>query len=283
MKPFLEKIQFEKDVSFDILHTPNLNDTFYWHYHPEIELVYAKSPQGIRHIGSHISYYTNSDLVLIGSNIPHLNFDYGVENKVETVVIHLPAHFFDELQHTNPEFSIFSDILLKAKQGVAFSGITKEKVGKLLEELPQLNHFKRFLHLLDLLGILAQSQEFELLNAKAIKTDKTLKAQQRIQKVFHWVEEHYTQDIKTDQIADEVNLSPVAFSRWFKQETGETFINYVIDQRIYHAKNILLKGKNVSEACFSCGFNNLSYFNRVFKKRVGCSPKDYTNFNRKKN
>ena len=116
------------------------------------------------------------------------------------------------------------------------------------------------------------------MNAKAIKTDKTLKAQKRIQKVFHWVEEHYSKEIKVEQVAKEVNLSPIAFSRWFKQETGETFINYVNDQRIYHSKNLLLKGRNVSESCFSCGFNNLSYFNRVFKKRVGCSPKDYRTF-----
>lgn len=278
MKPFLEKIQFQKDASFDIIHTPNLNDTFYWHYHPEIELVYAKSPQGIRHIGSHISYYNNSDLVLIGSNIPHLNFDYGVENKVETVVIHLPSDFFDQQSKHNPEFSIFSSLLNKANKGVAFSGETKSKVGKLLEGLSNQNSYNRLIKLLELLGILARSEEYELLNAKAIKTDKTLKAQQRIQKVFHWVEEHYSKEIKVEQVAKEVNLSPIAFSRWFKQETGETFINYVNDQRIYHSKNLLLKGRNVSESCFSCGFNNLSYFNRVFKKRVGCSPKDYRTF-----
>ena len=157
MKPFLEKIQFQKDASFDIIHTPNLNDTFYWHYHPEIELVYAKSPQGIRHIGSHISYYNNSDLVLIGSNIPHLNFDYGVENKVETVVIHLPADFFDQQSKHNPEFSIFSSLLNKANKGVAFSGETKSKVGKLLEGLSNQNSYNRFIKLLELLGILARS------------------------------------------------------------------------------------------------------------------------------
>lgn len=275
MKPLLEKIQHQKDRSFELLQTPNLNDTFYWHYHPEIELVYAKSPQGIRHIGSHISYYTTSDLVLIGSNIPHLNFDYGVENQVETLVIHLEQNFFEQAFFKNPEFNFFQELSQKANQGVAFMGTTKKTVGKLLEELPMLPNYKRLLHLIDLLSILAQSNEYQCLNAKAIKTGKTLKAQERIQRVFHWVEEHYTSEIKTIAIAKEVGLSTVAFSRWFKHETGETFINYINDQRIYHSKNLLLKGRSVSEACFSCGFNNLSYFNRVFKKRVGCSPKNY--------
>jgi len=275
MKPLLEKIQHQKDRSFELLQTPNLNDTFYWHYHPEIELVYAKSPQGIRHIGSHISYYKTHDLVLIGSNIPHLNFDYGVENQVETLVVHLDRDFFNQAFLQKPEFSFFKELQSKANQAVAFSNQTIKKVGPLIEELPHLSNYKRLLLLIDILAQLAQSTDSQILNAKAIKTDKTLKTQERIQQVFHWVEEHYTKEIKTEDIAKEIGLSTVAFSRWFKQETSETFINYVIDQRLYHAKNLLLKGRNVSEACFSCGFNNLSYFNRVFKKRVGCNPKNY--------
>lgn len=275
MKPFLEQIEFSKDASFQMIHTPNLNDTFYWHYHPEIELVYVKSPQGIRHIGSHFSFYQSSDLVFIGSNIPHLNFDYGVENKVDTIVIHFPSNFFDRFKYHTPEFLLFDTLLHKANKGAAFYGKTKEKVGVLLEELSALNSYQQFIKLLEILGILAQSEELELLDVHAIKTDKILKTQLRIQKVFHWVEENYTTEIRIDQAAKEVNLTPIAFSRWFKVQTGTNFINYVNDQRIYHAKNLLLNGKNVSEACYSCGFNNLSYFNRVFKKAVSCSPKDY--------
>lgn len=143
MKPFLEKIQHQKKTSFEILHTPNLNKTFYWHYHPEIEIVYSKSPQGIRHVGSHISTYTQSDLVLIGSNIPHLNFDYGVDNKVETVVIHLPSNFFEQKLLQASEFNLLQSLLSKANQAVAFSGKTKEKVGQLLESITNLSDYHR--------------------------------------------------------------------------------------------------------------------------------------------
>ncbi len=76
MKIQLENIQTDNKSSFRLLHDPKLNDLFFWHFHPEYELVYIEGADGIRHVGKHRSNYQQSDLVLIGSNIPHLNFDY---------------------------------------------------------------------------------------------------------------------------------------------------------------------------------------------------------------
>ena len=78
MKIQLEQINPDAKSSFRLLHNPRLNDLFYWHFHPEYELVYIEGANGTRHVGDHISLYEYSDLVLIGSNIPHLNFDYGM-------------------------------------------------------------------------------------------------------------------------------------------------------------------------------------------------------------
>lgn len=282
MKPFLEKISHSPNSSFEVLHTPNLNEVFYWHYHPEIELVFAVSPNGIRHVGSHMKNYTGSDLVLIGSNIPHLNFDYGASHQVDTVVIHLKQTFFDQPFLKSPEFQALQELAKKAKQAVAFYGPIKEEVGQLLMSLEQHPPFNRLLKLIEILGLLANCDSYELLGTLPINTDKTLKRQERIQKVFHYVEENYTQEIKIDSVAQQIGMSAGAFSRWFKLETGDPFINYVIEQRIYHAKNTLLQRKSVSEACYQCGFNNLSYFNRVFKKSVGITPKEFKRINLKK-
>ena len=87
MKVKLEEIKPDADSSFKILLTPNLNDLFYWHFHPEYEIVYVEAERGIRHIGDHISNYTESDLVFIGPNIPHLNFDYGVRSAIDGLVL----------------------------------------------------------------------------------------------------------------------------------------------------------------------------------------------------
>ena len=93
MKAKFETIQNDSESSFRILLTPNLNDVFYWHFHPEYEIVYVEAENGLRHIGDHISKYEGSDIALIGPNIPHLNFDYGVKNTVNTVVIQMKEHF----------------------------------------------------------------------------------------------------------------------------------------------------------------------------------------------
>ncbi|MES1215335.1 MAG: AraC family transcriptional regulator, partial [Bacteroidota bacterium] len=93
MKVKLEEIKPGIDSSFTILLTPKLNDLFYWHFHPEYEIVYVEAPGGVRHVGDHISRYKESDLVLIGPNIPHLNFDYGVKEIAETVVVQMKEDF----------------------------------------------------------------------------------------------------------------------------------------------------------------------------------------------
>ena len=93
MKPKLEAISADADSSFRILLTPKLNDLFYWHFHPEYEIVYVEAPAGFRHIGDHISKYEGSDLALIGPNIPHLNFDYGAKTTVDTVVVQMKENF----------------------------------------------------------------------------------------------------------------------------------------------------------------------------------------------
>ena len=93
------KIQLEtitsQDKSFSMMFNPRLSDLFYWHFHPEYELVYIEAASGTRHIGEHISTYEKNDLVLIGSNIPHLNFDYGIKTTYRKVVVHLKKDFIE--------------------------------------------------------------------------------------------------------------------------------------------------------------------------------------------
>jgi hypothetical protein len=122
MKLNLEQILPDVDSSFRFLLTPKLNEVFYWHFHPEIELVYVEAEKGIRHIGEHISTYEGCDLALIGSYIPHLNFDYGVKATVETVVIQFPETYFEAGLTRIPELKKVVDLMERAKTGIAFTG-----------------------------------------------------------------------------------------------------------------------------------------------------------------
>jgi AraC-like DNA-binding protein len=272
MKLKLENIQPDSGSSFRILLTPNLNNIFFWHFHPEIEIVYVEAEKGVRHIGDHISTYEKSDLALIGSYIPHLNFDYGVKTTVETVVVQLREDFFNNGLQTFPELGQVVELFERAKTGIAFQGKTKEIAGARLKKLSDLNKFEQFFELLSIFQLLANSKECIQLKARPISSSVLLKQQERIHFIYQHVEENFSNKIDIHQISQKVNLSVPAFCRYFKQTTKLTYTDFVNQYRINHAKKLLLQGNNVTEACFHTGFESLSYFNRAFKKQTGQTP-----------
>lgn len=275
MKAKLESIISDSDSSFRILLTPNLNDIFYWHFHPEYEIVYVETRSGFRHIGDHISKYTGSDLALIGPNIPHLNFDYGVKETVETVVIQMKENFLGKEFFLLPEITAIKTLFEKAKTGIAFYGETKKLAGEKLKQLTTLPHFEQLITLLEVFNLLANSNEAEMLKARPIASASVLKEQQRLQKVYHFIEANYQHEIDVNAVARLCNLTTAAFCRYFKKSTHYTFTDFLNQFRINQSKKILLQDKNVTEACYESGFANISYFNKTFKKITGENPSAY--------
>src|ERR1700742_4592091 len=108
------------------LFTPSLRNYFYWHYHPEYELVYVEATTGIRHVGQHVSSYLESDLVLIGPNIPHLNFDYGLKTEYRQIVVQLKEDFLGNAFAHTPEFALIKTLFSKADMGLSFYGEAKK-------------------------------------------------------------------------------------------------------------------------------------------------------------
>jgi AraC-like DNA-binding protein len=272
MKAKLESITSDSDSSFRILLTPNLNEIFYWHFHPEYEIVYVEGASGFRHIGDHISKYKDSDLALIGSNIPHLNFDYGVKATVNTVVIQMKENFLGQDFFSLPEIAAIKMLFEKAKSGVAFYGETKKLAGEKLKQLTTLPHFEQLITLLQVFNLLANSSEIEMLKVRPIASASVLKEQQRLQKVYHFIEANYQNEIDVNAVAKLCNLTTAAFCRYFKKSTHYTFTDFLNQFRINQSKKILLQGKNVTEACYESGFANISYFNKTYKKVTGENP-----------
>jgi len=94
--------------------------------------------------------------------------------------------------------------------------------------------------------------------------------------VEEYINLHYTEEIRLSQLAELTDMTPVSFSRFFKLRTGKSLSDYIIDIRLGHATRQLVDStKTVAEICYECGFNNLSNFNRIFKKKKGCSPKEF--------
>ena len=272
MKARREAITVDRDSSFRILLTPNLNELFYWHFHPEYEIVYVEAIEGFRHIGDHLSRWEGSDLALIGPNIPHLNFDYGVKETVDTVVVQMKENFLGEHFFSLPEIATIKKLFEKARTGLAFHGKTKKLAGDKLKELPGLPHFDQLVLLLQVFHLLANSDQIESLNAQPIASASVLKEQQRLHKVYHFIENNYQKEIDVNDVAEMCQLTMAAFCRYFKKLTRHTFTDFLNHYRINQSKKLLLQDKTVTEACYASGFGNISYFNRTFKKITGENP-----------
>ena len=276
MKLSLENIKPDEGSSFRILLTPKLNEIYYWHFHPEIELVYVEADKGIRHIGDHISTYEGSDLALIGSYIPHLNFDYGVQTTVETVVVQFRQNFYEDAFYKQPEMQSIYQLMERAATGIAFYGETKKQAGVLLKKLTgqslKLSSFEQLMILIQVFQLLAVSEEHTLLNTRPIAAHAVIKEQERMHIIYKFVETNFQLPIKISDIAYQVNLSDAAFCRYFKKSTKLTYTEFVNQYRVNHAKKLLMQNANVTEACYDTGFESLSYFNKIFKKITGENP-----------
>ncbi|TMM59204.1 AraC family transcriptional regulator [Maribacter algarum] len=275
MKIQLETISPASKSPFRLLHDPKLNHLFYWHFHPEFELVYIEGASATRHVGNHISQFTESDLVLIGSNIPHLNFDHGVTTTYRKEVLHIKPFFKEQFISQMPELLSIERLLELSKYGIAFTGSTKKEVSELLKELHLLAPFEFFMQSVTILKKLAQSKEFELLHTKPYINRYSKKEQERIRQIYAMIDERYQYKITVDEVAELCNLTKPAFCRYFKKATGNTFISFLNQYRISQAKRLLLMGRNISETCYECGFESLSYFNRTFKKVTEENPSEF--------
>jgi len=254
------------------LFTPRLKNYFFWHYHPEYELVYVEATTGIRHVGQHVSSFMGSDLVLIGSNIPHLNFDYGLKTEYHQIVIQLKENFLSDAFNETPELQQIRQLFDKASLGLSFHGKTKVTVANKLQKMHQLNYFDQLLCLLEILQILAISHEVSELNEQDTSIKLFLNDKIRMGTIYKYIHANYNESPDVNKVAASVHLSTSAFCRYFKKQTKMTFTEFVNQYKITQAKTLLLQDKNISEVCYDVGFESLSYFNKLFKKINGENP-----------
>jgi AraC-like DNA-binding protein len=270
-----EEVQPDANSSFRILVTPHLNDFYYWHFHPEYELVYIDRASGTRQVGTHLSHFTDSDLVLIGPYIPHLNFDYGVRTDYRKIVVQVGPTFLGTGLTETPELVNVGRLFNQSRQGVAFGEVTKAQLCERILRLPALSQFEQFVELLSIFNQLAVATDALLLHPHPVASPYTRRQQDRIQRVHAHIAQYYQRKLDVAELADLTNLTPEAFCRYMRQMTRMTFTEYVNQYRVQQAKLLLRQQSSVTEACFSSGFDSLSYFNRIFRRVTGDSPKEF--------
>lgn len=250
----------------------------FWHFHPEIEIVYVNKGKGKRHIGNHISYFNNSQLVLIGASLPHLGFiDRLTTNGSETLIQFRPD-FLGVDFFKIPEMAAIDQLFERAKKGIRFNIEIKKRIGAKIEELVNLNGPDRIISFLDILKELAQTTDYTILNADGFAFETQPQDSSKIDLIFKHINENFNQHISLDEIADLVSMTVPAFCRFFKKTTGKTFTKMVNEYRVVHATKLLSESQtSITDICFECGFNNFSHFNKMFKEFTGKSASKYRN------
>lgn len=282
MKPVLLPITANPKASFSVRHDEVPYFFKELHFHPEVEIVHIKKGSGTQYVGSCLSRFKADDLIVVGANVQHLwkcDDAYFRKNSgllAASTVIHFRPEMFGEEFYHMPENRKLSALLNKSKAGLMIYGKTKQRIIHLMNEMPEAVSSKRLMLLLEILYELSESRQVKLLN-DAIHTDvKINKSNERMNDVLQYILSRYKKKCMLHEAAAVANMSVNAFCRYFKSSTKKTFSSFVLELRLHAAcKQLQETTKPVSQVCMDCGFNNLSNFNRYFKKQMGVTPFEY--------
>lgn len=254
--------------------------TYPVHVHPEYELNFIENGKGAgRLIGDSIEEIDDLELCLIGNeNLGHAWMNHHCKSQE---IHEITIHFFKELLLDTllkkKQFHSIAIMLENAKKGIVFSRKTIEEVKQDLLSLS--TNSKGFYSVIDLFTILYKLSldcDSRILCTSTFVNQDDSSESRRIQKAISYLNCNYQKEIRLLDVAKHVNMSEVSFSRFMKKRTGKNYIEYLNDLRLGIGSRFLVDtSKTIAEISYECGFNNLSNFNRIFKKRKGYTPKEF--------
>jgi AraC-like DNA-binding protein len=253
--------------------------TYPVHFHPEYELNFISNAKGARRVvGDHIEEISEYELVMVGPNLYHCweNFHNTGKSLMHEITIQFPRELFDGSLINRNLLKPIKDLLANSNRGVLFSQQTVKMVEGRLNTLSQKRGFDSFLEFQSLLYDLSISRGQRMLTNISFQRTSDFHNSDRIEKIYNYVRANFNKKIMLEEAAELLNMSVVSFSRLIKQRTGKSFVEFVNEIRLGYATRMLIEtGKSVSEICYECGFNNISNFNRTFKKKQDCTPSEF--------
>lgn len=249
------------------------------HYHEEFELNFIQNAKNAKRvIGDHIEDIEEMELVLVGSNLQHAWFTHNCKSKeIREITVQFHKDLFDDKLLRRNQLSFIRTMLEKSLRGILFSKETTQLLAPRIIELNQKQGFDSVLELMSILHDLSISRNMRILSdASFNNTEQYTYNSRRIEKTLEYMNHNFDKPITLNEVARLANMSDAAFSRFFKQRTGNTFIDSLTEIRLGHASRMLIDTtQSVAEIAYHCGFNNISNFNRIFKKKKSCTPKDF--------
>lgn len=253
------------------------------HFHNEYEIVYILKSTGTRFVGNSIQPYSAGDLVLLGSSLQHMYrsapeyYKNDKDLRVHAITLQFSKDFFDHAISNYPEFNNIKKLLLKSKRGIYFHKNANQRIRSKITRALDLTGLPLLLECLQILSLMSTTNKISLLNREdSESTSEFIEADARLVKVLSFIKREYNRQLTLKEIAGVAGMNQSAFCRFFLTKTGKTCTEYIHSLRINYACKLLLEGKwTITEICYECGFNNISNFNRQFKRTTKHSPTDY--------
>jgi AraC-like DNA-binding protein len=252
-----------------------------WHFHDELELTFVLKSEGTKFIGDHISEFKPGEVILLGSRLPHYwhnhnSYYQNTDDKVaEAIIIRFNQDYAGSDFLKIPPMKPVLDLLNNAKRGIAININHQDLQQKLIDFL-SLNEAQKIIGLTEILLSIATEKKYKHLCSIGYAHQYKSNDIEKIDNVYNYVLSNFKDDLSVKDIALKCNMNTAAFCRYFKKKTGKTFKDFMNEIRLGNAAGLLLKGDlTIAEVAFESGFNNPSYFNRLFKRTNGITPKAY--------
>ncbi len=252
-----------------------------WHYHGEYEINFIIEGVGKRIIGDSIENFYPGDLIFIGRNLPHVWLaDKYIASpsgrSLETVYLQFDMTVLPEKLIVLPEFQSISKALQMADRGMKINGQTLNEVSELLLQMPYMERFEQMIQFYKILNIIGNSESIELLASVEYAKKRFKSGNRRIATIHEHMMIHYQDDVDLDELADLVNMAKGSLCRFFKSQMGMTIFEYLNQIKIEFSCNLLRNlDLSILDVSYDSGFNNLSHFNKQFKRVTGKTPSDY--------
>lgn len=283
MKPFLKIVDTHQNSSFQVV---NVNEPCFfpaWHFHPEFEIMYVLEGTGIRFVGDSIERFQAGDLVLLGSNLPHLYrsdetfYSKDSPQMSRAIVIYFKGDFAGEHLWSIPEMAPVKKLLQSSLKGLKFDGITRMILSKYIHLLlTRGDGLDRVIDLLTILKYMAISTDVTTLSGQSSLPDMQANDGARINNVYQFILDNYSTNPSLEEVAKVACMSATAFCRYFKKHTNKTYVQFLNEVKIGNATKLLIDNKmTISQICFEAGFNNFNHFNNIFKRVTGYTPGQY--------
>jgi AraC-like DNA-binding protein len=252
------------------------------HTHDDMELTLIVNGKGTKRVvGNHQAEIGAMELILLGADVPHGWLKHKCKStEIKQVTLQFHKDLFDEKLLNRNQLVNIKNMFVHAGRGILFPIETAERISESLLDLAHQNGFASVLAFLSILNELSLSHNTRLLAEPDFKKSTSTDTSSRIERVFEFMTAHYSVQVTLAEVSKIANMPEASFSRFIKQRTGYTFIDSLNEIRLGHVSRLLMESNEpVAEIAYKCGFNNIANFNRTFKRKKGCTPKEFRESN----